>query len=188
MHAGTRALPSAKRCTTLFDGAGLRAGGQHQRGLELLACIWLSSSQPARELRIARAGAGGVDQHEAGSSPARRAARATRRRLSTLCAVTPSMRPSMCICSCAPMRTASAETSATRRGPWRSTQRTASFVSVVVLPAPVGPIARRCRPPRASDRRSRAPPAKSWRWRAGAPASARCARAAAPRRALQARR
>ena len=35
----------------------------------------------------------------------------------------------MCICSCAPMRTASAETIATRRGPWRSTQRAASLAS-----------------------------------------------------------
>ena len=47
------------------DRAGLRARGQHERGLELLACSCVEQAQAARELRIARARARGVDQHEA---------------------------------------------------------------------------------------------------------------------------
>ena len=58
------------------DGARLDAGRQHQRRSRCCDSHLVQQAQAARELRIARAGARGVDQHELLAATARPAVRA----------------------------------------------------------------------------------------------------------------
>ncbi len=108
MHAAAMAWRSVNGCTTSSMAPAWNAGGQHQRRLDLRACMLDQQCAVDAPVPDRAARARGVD-HDELRWPASAAVRAARRRRTRACGGRRAGVPSMCICSRAPMRTASAE-------------------------------------------------------------------------------